>query len=129
MTHVISFCTDKFDIAKETPNPFNAIGGEGVLNWIRGKLEGTAYKATAPQTEDWGWYIGVEGNGANYLVGASGEAEQPIEWMVQIHKQRTLKEKLTGKNKMSPDDPLVALLEHFVRNEPSFKELAVGKEA
>jgi hypothetical protein len=132
MAHLISFSTSKFDISKETPNPINPIFGEEVLNWVRGKLAGTPYKATAPETEDWGWYIYVEGNGSTYMVGASGQPERTapdMDWIIQVHKNRTFKDKLTGKNKMTSDDPLVALLESFVRSEPAFRDISVEKDA
>ena len=76
MVHLIHFSTGLFDIAKETPNPINPIPGQSVLQWLRGKLEGTPYTAGEPDAEDWGWYIGVTGNGASYLVGASGEPNE-----------------------------------------------------
>jgi len=64
MSHVIYFTTGKFDISKETPNRINPIPGESVLNWFREKLADTQYQTTEPETEDWGWYIYVTGNGA-----------------------------------------------------------------
>ena len=132
MAHLITFSTAMFDISKEEPNRINPIAGQSVLQWIRARLEGSGYKATEPETEDWGWYIDVEGKGSSYLVGASGQPEGPasdIDWTVQIHKHRSLKEKLTGRNKMSADDPLTALLESFVRAEPAIREINVDKYA
>ena len=128
MAHVISFSTSRFDTSTETPNPINPIAGEGVLNWIRGKLAGTPYSATTPETEDWGWYMYIEGNGSSYMVGASGEpgrGSSDVDWIVQVHKNRTLKDKLTGKNKMADDDPLSGLLERFVRGEADFRNVSV----
>ena len=77
MAHLITFATGKFDISKETPNDINPIAGEGLLKWIRGHLVGTSFTATEPSTEDWGWYMSIEGGGASYLVGASGEPDRP----------------------------------------------------
>ena len=132
MAHLITFSTAIFDISQEEPNPINPIAGQTVLQWIRARLKGSGYKATEPETEDWGWYIDVEGNGSSYLVGASGQPEGPasdIDWTVQIHKHRSFKEKLTGRNKMSADDPLTALLEGFVRAEPAIRGVDVDKYA
>jgi hypothetical protein len=128
MAHVITFSTRRFDPANERPNPINPIAGEGVLKWLCGKLAGTGYTASEPDTEDWGWYVYVEGPGSRYLVGASGEPEpgaEDVEWFVQVDPQRSLKEKLTGKNKPTADDPLAALLERFVRGEPDFRDVRV----
>jgi hypothetical protein len=128
MAHVITFSTGMFDISKEEPNPINPIAGQAVLKWIRGKLAGSGYTASEPATEDWGWFVGVEGNGSSYLVGASGEPERPapdMDWTLQIHKSRSFKDKLTGRNKMTADDPLAALLVRIVRDEPAFRDVAV----
>jgi hypothetical protein len=132
MAHLITFATGKFDISKETPNDINPIAGEGVLNWIRQHLAGTDFTATEPDTEDWGWYMNVEGNGASYLVGASGEPDRPppdVDWTIQLHRKRSTMDKLTGKNKLPVDDPLFTLLERLVRGEPEFREVDVAKDA
>src|SRR5215470_18754497 len=128
MAHLITFATGNFDISREEPNPFNPIAGQAVLKWLRDKLHGSGYTATEPGTEDWGWYMDVEGSGAAYLVGASGEPERPppdIDWTIQIHRIRSLKDKLTGRNKMVADDPLTSLLEGFVRSEPGIRDVKV----
>ena len=129
MAHLIAFATGKFDISKETPNDINPIAGEGVLTWIRQHLAGTGFTATEPGTEDWGWYMNVEGNGASYLVGASGEPNRPapdVDWTLQLHRKRSTMDKLTGKNKLSADDPLFSLLERLVRAEPDFRGIDVA---
>ena len=131
MAHVISFRTARFDVSKETPNPINPIAGEGVLNWLRPELERAHYRTTAPSTEDWGWYMDVEGGGASYLVGASADAEDPNperDWTVQVHKQRSLKDKLLGRGKMTPDDPLSTLIERIVREDGSIVQVEVDQE-
>ena len=132
MAHLITFATDKFEISKEEPNDINPIAGQGLLKWLGAKLSSAEYKATEPATEDWGWYIDVEGNTGAYLVGASGEPDRPaadVDWTVQIHKNRSLKDKITGKNKQAADDPLTALIEGFVRAEADFRNIHVDKDA
>jgi hypothetical protein len=132
VAHLITFSTDRFDVSSETPNPINPIAGEGLLKWIRGKLAGTLYTATVPEAEDWGWYMDVEGGGSSYLVGASGEPEPPganIDWTIQVHKHRSLRDRLTGKNKTASDDPLFVLLEGFVRGESDFRDVSVATNA
>lgn len=132
MAQVISFRTGKFDISTEPPNPINPIFGAGVLEWIGQRLAGTAYTASQPAAEDWGWYISVEGAGAVYLVGASGQPEREppdLDWVVQVDKQRSLKDKLTGRNRMTADDPLAVLLETIIRAEPAFTNVDVEQGA
>jgi hypothetical protein len=43
-------------------------------------------------------------------------ANPEIEWIVQMDKTRSLKEKIFGKNRMSSDDPLFAVIEKAIRS-------------
>ncbi len=132
MAHVISFRTVRFDVSKETPNPVNPIAGQSVLNWLRGELSKAQYRVTQPATEDWGWYMDVEGGGASYLVGASADAEDPapeVDWTIQVHKFRSFKHKLLGRHKMAADDPLSALIETIIRADQSIERISVTREA
>ena len=131
MAHVISFRTTKFDPAAELPNPINPIAGHSVLAWLRDHLASAGYRTTEPDTEDWGWYMDVEGNGGAYLVGASGDAQgskEPIEWVIQVHRTRSLKDKLFGSNRMTAEDPLSALIERILRSDPAFEVASVDRE-
>src|SRR5689334_10399394 len=129
--HLIHFATSRFDISKETPNEVNPIAGEGVLNWIRERLESAGFVATKPEMEEWGWYIDVDGSSGSYLVGASGEPERPptdVDWIVQVHKRRGLMDRLTGKNKLTDDDALSLLLEKLVREETSCSQVSIERD-
>jgi hypothetical protein len=131
MAHVITFRTAKFDITRETPNPINPIAGESVLQWLGEELRAGGCKADPPETEDWGWYIGVEREGVLYLVGASADADEPgpeIDWTIQIHRQRSFKDKITGANKMTAEDPLSATIERILRAEAGIRAIEVDKE-
>lgn len=132
MAHLITFASDRFDISKEEPNDINPIAGQGLLKWLSTRLSSAGYRVTEPATEDWGWYIDVESQTSTYLVGASGEPERPapdVDWTVQIHKSRSLKDKIMGKNKHSADDALTDMIEGFVREEPDFRDIHVEKDA
>jgi hypothetical protein len=131
MAFVISFRTARFDVSKETPNPINPIAGESVLNWLRAALAGEDYRSTAPGTEDWGWYMDVEGPAGAYLVGASAEADgatTDVEWVVQVHRARSMKDKLLGRNKLSAGDPLCSLIERLVRADTQIELLSVDAD-
>lgn len=131
MAHLISFRTGKFDVRAEDPNPINPIFGQSVLRWLRAELSKANCTVTEPSTEDWGWYVDVEAEGAHYMIGAGADAEsstRDIEWILQVHKHRTLKEKILGQNKMVADDPLVALIERIVRADPQIAEVSVERD-
>ena len=132
MAHLVSFRTAKFDVRAEDPNPINPIAGQSALNWLRVELGKAKYTATEPDTEDWGWYIDVQGEGVSYVVGASADAESStpdVEWVIQVHKHRSLKAKLLGQNKLAADDPLVVLIEGLVRADPQFSDISVESDA
>jgi hypothetical protein len=130
MAHVITFRTSKFDISKETPNGINPIAGESVLQWLREELKGSSYESTSPSTEDWGWYVYVSGASAKYLLGASADATEPVakvDWTIQIHKERSLRDKIAGRNKLTPDDPLSALIERIIRAAPAVADVEIDR--
>ena len=131
MAHLVTFKTAKFDISRETPNPINPIAGESVLHWLRTLLGTMNYRCTPPDTEDWGWYMDVHGDGASYLVGASADAESrgSVEYVIQVHKVRSLSDKLLGRNKMGADDPLFGLIERIVRSDAAIVDVSVENES
>ena len=132
MANLVSFRTAKFDVRAEAPNLINPIAGQSALNWLRIEIAKARYTTTEPDTEDWGWYIDVQGEGGSYLVGASADAESStpdVEWIIQVHKHRSLKDKILGRNKMAADDPLVVLIEALVRADPQFSEVTVERDA
>ena len=131
MAYVICFRTARFDISGETANPINPIAGQSVLNWLRQELAQHNFQSTEPGTEDWGWYIDVQAGGASYLVGASADAEERaalVEWTVQVHRSRSLRDRLFGANKMTPDDPLATLVERIIRADAAIEVTSVDRE-
>jgi len=130
MALVLTFRSTSFDVTAEPPNPVNPIFGESALEWLGAKLKEGGYAVTEPSTEDWGWYIDAGRDAVHYLVGASAEPEGagPVAWTVQIEKHRTLKDKLTGRNRLAPDDGLCALVEKLLREDPGTSNLEVQRE-
>jgi hypothetical protein len=119
---VIRFNTALFDVAKERPNPINPIHGESLLLWLAGKLSG-GVSLTSPDTEDWGWYSTLDFNDRRYMVGSSAsdeEADGVREWILQIVKHRSVKERLFGEAKLTAEDECVRLLLDVLRSEPAF---------
>lgn len=131
MAHVVTFRTAKFDPEAEPANPINPIAGHAVLAWLQGALRPAGYECGEPDAEDWGWYMNVTGQAATYLVGASGERDadddSPIDWAVQIHRQRSLSDKLRGRNAHAADDHLTDIVERAVRAEPAFANIEVDR--
>ena len=131
MAHVITFKTSRFDVAADTPNPYNPIAGHSVLTWLRAELEKAQYRTTEPDAEDWGWYIDARGNETAYMIGASADAEAgggDVEWTIQVHKHRSTQDRILGRHKMAADDPLAALIERIVRADPQMTGITIDRE-
>ena len=131
MTQVVTFTSSQFDAAAETPNPINSIAGESVLNWLRDKLHTIGYQVTTPATEDWGWYIYVKDGENSYLVGASSDLAQPAprEWTIQIHRERSLTDRLFRRNTLADTDALSARIEAFIRESGGAQDVHVDRSA
>ena len=131
MNHAIHFKTSMFDVSKERDNPINPIYGISLLEWLRSELEGKI-EITEPDAEDWGWYSELEFEGNSYLVGACAYFEEgdnpqePIEWVFQVDKYRSFKEKLFGKNKMNASDSCFVFFKKLIEENPNFKEVEVA---
>ena len=125
MAHVIRFTTDKFDVSKERPNPINPIAGESLLVWLREKAKPRAL-LTEPDAEDWGWYSYVDWDARQYLLGASASDDDgEREWVLQIEKQRSVREKILGRETMPADDECAKFFQGLLEAEPAFKAVSV----
>lgn len=130
MTRVIRFNTARFDVAKERPNPINPIPGESLLLWLRERAK-PHVEVTEPDAEDWGWYSFVDWKGRQYLLGSSASDEDSgqREWILQIDKQRSVKEALMGREKMEADDECAQFFQQLLKDEPSFTSVSVDPDA
>ena len=132
MYPLISFKTAKFDTSKERPNPINPVAGESILYWLRDSVFQSKYQCTEPDYEDWGWYMDVSYHGRTYMVGGIAfdedldDAGAVIEWLVQVDKERSLKERLLGREKIHGNDPLVQEIFHALQAEESFADVEWG---
>ena len=129
MTHVIRFRTDQFDVSKERPNPINPIPGESLLLWLRERARPDV-AVSEPDAEDWGWYSSVEWKGRSYMLGSSASEDDSgdREWILQIEKHRSVKEKLLGRAKMSKDDECARYFQRLLENEATFKGVSVDTD-
>lgn len=130
MNQAIYFKTSLFDVSKERENPINPIYGISLLEWLKSELEGRI-EITEPDAEDWGWYSDLKFDGNNYLIGAcayfdeGGNPKEPIEWVLQVDKYRSFKEKLFCKNKISVSDSCFVFFKNLLGENPNFNEVQV----
>jgi len=127
---VITFKTSMFDVSQEEENPINPIYGQSLLNWLKDRISKVALLSN-PDAEDWGWYSTLNWCERNYLVGAIAyfeEGDDPkgeIEWILQIDKSRTFKEKLLGQEKLTVKDSLFQLIKKTLDEESNFTGVCV----
>ena len=130
MNHVLRFKTSMFDVTKEKENPVNPIYGISLLLWLKEELRDKV-DITEPDAEDWGWYSELEWKGNNYLIGATAyfeEGDDPegeIEWVFQIEKYRSLKEKLLGLNKYTESDTCFTFFKELFETHPDFSDVEI----
>lgn len=130
MTVIVPFNTRMFDVSRERPNPINPIAGESLLRWLGEKLP-SGQGLSEPNVEDWGWYSSIEWDGSHYMLGSSAsEAEDGVrEWVLQVLRNRSLKERLLGRGRVTPDAPLVIRIVGLLSGEPQFMDLQVERAA
>lgn len=126
MEYIICFESDKFDAKKDSENAIEAVYGESLLLWLKDKLKEEA-QVTEPDAEEWGWYSYLDWKGRNYVLcsSASEEADGQYEWILQVNKKRSLKEKLLGKEKMQKDDECLQYLQQLIEKEVSVSGVTV----
>lgn len=131
MNQSIYFKTSLFDVLAERENPINSIYGLSLLDWLRKELA-SDMTITEPDAEDWGWYSELEYEGNNYLIGSCAFFEQgdnptiELEWVFQVEKYRSFKDKLLGKNKMSTSDTCFVFFKELFEKHPDIKEVRIG---
>lgn len=126
MNYSIRFETAKFDVTREDENSINPIWGQSLLLWLKDKLAGKV-QLEDPDAEDWGWYTTVEWNGRAYLLGASAmrtDADD-YEWVFQVDKHRSFREKLSGREKMTRNDECLQFFKQLFEAESEFKHVAI----
>ena len=84
-----------------------------------------------PEAEDWGWYSFVSWRGRQYLIGSSASEEDEDgsrEWILQIDKQRSMREKLLGREKMAKDDECASYFQRLLEQEATFRGVEADPE-
>lgn len=131
MYYLISFKTKWFDISNEEENLINPIKGKSIGDWITELLKNDGIKSTSVEAEDWGWYCYATLQEFNYLVGfialPSDLKNKGPEIIIQINKHRAIIDRLSGKNKMAEQDPLLLLIERYIKGIQDISDFEIIK--
>ena len=129
----VIFSSDRFNLSK--PREFfinDCCFGDDVARWLVGALQSHGLTATLPGQEDWGWYFDVYFGKSRYFVGVGGAPDEDVplnnqgQWRLMVEKHRTLRQKLSGANKLRDDDAFIGVLKDIVSCEPGL--VLVGVE-
>ena len=126
----ILFEANRFNLSEVQPHFINdTCFGEDVAAWLRDKLLALGISATVPDQEDWGWYIEATYAGAIYFIGVGGNQQPGAsdknagEWRIMIERHRSVWDKLTGKNTITPNDALLVIIRGIIDAEPGFRNV------
>lgn len=131
--HLI-FETDRFNVTQPKEYYINeCCYGDDAAAWLRGRLADSNIEATEPGQEDWGWYIYVFHHGNRYFIGITGYAQDETasncgEWRLMIGKRRSLREMITGKNRMLQNEPIIGILTRILDAHSDMKCLSIEKQ-
>jgi hypothetical protein len=124
------FETNRFNLSEVKDHFINpCCFGEDLAAWLRGKLLEKGLEVTAPDQEDWGWYIEADYEGCRYFIGVGGNADEAEgnkdqgEWRIMMETHRPVWKKLFGKDEVSEPDKFVNVIRGILDSEPDFKNV------
>ncbi len=125
------FLTDGYrDSETELAKSINRIHGHGMANWLAGALRAKGFEVSEPWAEDHGWDFSIVQNGAKYLCSCSlAEDEEggepvsgPAEGHVVLAKPQSLMDRLRGRNRLTPDEPVAAAIRSALKANPDVRD-------
>jgi hypothetical protein len=126
----ILFDSNRFNLSEVKDHFINpTCFGEDLAGWLRTKLLEQGIPTIEPDQEDWGWYIESTLDGNAYFIGIGGNPDEQSgdpnqgEWRISIEKHRSFRDKLTGKNQISRDEPIIAVVRGILEREEDFKNI------
>jgi hypothetical protein len=128
----VLFTTSRFNLSEVKEHFINpCCFGEDVAAWIRKPLEAKGWATQEPGQEDWGWYVDVRLDDQSYTLSIGGNATEDSvtpnlgEWRIGVQKHLSIKEKFTGKNAFTKDDPLFTQVLEICRSQPDFDDINI----
>lgn len=102
------------------------IGGQALAAWLSGALRAEGLGADEPWPEDHGWDFGIRSGDRTYLCVCSIEDDPSStrEAHVSLALSRSTWDRLKGRNKFEPADPVAATIERLLTGSPDIAELS-----
>jgi hypothetical protein len=128
--HHILFETERFNISEVKDHFINpCCFGEDLADWLKGRLNAKGMHAGEAYQEDWGWEFSLRDNFGAYYIGVGGNPAEPAvsknhaEWRVMVSKRRSIWDRLTSKNRLADDEPVIAEIFAVLKAEPDFSKI------
>ena len=125
--HIV-FRTGHFNVSQVGAHFINpCCFGEDLTIWLADRLREKGIAAPEPYQEDWGWELPVNSRGRKYYLCVSGNADgnsahrDEGEWRVIVEKRRSIRERFTGKGKITLDDGILVLLREILMSDSSIR--------
>ena len=129
-SHTLVLRTGRFNrtkVGEHFINPF--CFGEDFAGWLAQELIKKGVTVTrAAYQEDWGWEMAVAMDQSRYFIGIGPESEGPEQsdfgrWRIFLTRRRTLGERLTGRGRITNEDPLFVLIEQIANKQSDFDQI------
>lgn len=125
MHHIFEIKTDAFQGVAPRPDAINElIGGDEMAEWLCEQLDADGMSSDIMGPEDYGWEASVVFENRYYRIicacdfdELSSPADQHI---VQLVYNRSLMDKLFGRNKLPEPDPVLSKLRGLLTAHPDF---------
>ena len=121
-----SFSTSAFDDSDDiAAQNVNGIVGHTLAGWLARELTARGMQASAVWDEDHGWDFWVSDEGEKFLCACSVIVDDgaPFEGHVSLEKQRTLADRLRGRNKPSPQDGMLVAVQSALNGSPDIENV------
>ena len=132
----ILFETNRFNLSVAHDHFINPdCFGEDLASWVKSKLSERAIEPEGPDQEDWGWWLAFSYGGKKYFLAMNGTSENNFqdknrgEWRIIVEQERSLLERLRGRNKITKSDAVLELLQEILRREKDFRNVRTESDA
>ena len=115
--------TDRFNLSVVGADFINdCCFAEDFSKWLVSALSEAGVDGDVICMEDFGWANQASYQGVSYLICVTGNSDEDPsrpnygEWNVMLERSRTIAQKLLGKNKISPSDPIIDKVSGVLRS-------------
>lgn len=98
--------------------------GDDLIAWLCAGLKEAGAEISDTGQEEWGWHLTLVHAYTVYFITATGESDNDEtkpnygEWRLSIHKPRSAKDKLLGRNHLNNGDEILHIIHRLLKSQP-----------